>query len=539
MAASIARKIAAILFAMAMVGSVAVGPALADDDGDVSVGGDGVNVGGDDGVTVGAGDDGSTNGSTTVSADAGQDGVDADASVSGGDGSGTDGSLDCSLDTSSQEADCEPSGTDGGSMPGLDDAPEAPGTGDAPEAPGTGDAPDAPEAPSLGDGGDGDGGSGESPSPPTTMDEISTPEVPIDAPDLPVNYGENVPFEAFPNFCNPPYGVDDVREANPVDPTDPVPGAVQEQAPDAVPTSPPDTPVGDPLGLVSAPIDQCDVFNPYNPAVNPTSPPDDPSATFDPARTDAGQDGVTLYWLAEGTSDEGAAPGGESMAIVMASQDSSAVVVEPSATNGRTDTGGAVDLRMPGNQPNQGTYVVEAVAFGQGASASVTCDGSECKPKAGGVPSGNAVPAVPAGGGSGGEDPQPGPSADTGQPVTNVGQGGAVIIDDREATLGDGLPSGEHDAIFATDGQRVVAEEDAQASGQGRQANLVTAYDSGQYPGDDDVYVLAKGEGAGVIVGLNCDDYRCSPADNTGVYAGPGSMVFDMIPSPPEPVPSP
>ncbi|WP_276258156.1 hypothetical protein [Haloglomus litoreum] len=536
MAASIARKIAAILFALAMVGSVAVGPALADDDGDVSVGGDGVNVGGDDGVAVGAGDDGSANGSSTLSADADQDGVDADASVSGGDGSGTDGAVDCSLDTSSQDADCEPSGTDG--APSPDDAPEAPDVGgdDAPEAPSPGDAP---EVPSIGGGDDGgDGGDGGSAAPSPGLEEISSPDEPIEAPDLPVNYEEDVPFDAFPNFCNPPYGVEDVREANPVDPTDPFAGTgAKEQLPKQV-REPPQTPVGNPLGLVSSPIDQCDVFNPYDPAVNPTSPPDDPSASFDPRGQSAGQEGVYVNWLAEGTTGEDA-PGGETMAVVMASRNMTAVIVEPSATNGRTNTGGAVDARMPGNQPNQGSYVAFAEAFGQGASLSIECNGSACKPKAGGVPSGNAIPAVPAGGGSGGEDPEPGPDADTGEPTTNVGQEGAVIMDDRRATLGDGLPSGENDVVFGTNYNQTVAEEDAQLSGNGRQANLETAYDSGAYPGDDDVYVLAKGDGAGVIVGLECDDYRCSPADNTGVYAGPGSMIFDMIPSPPEPVPSP
>lgn len=83
MAVSTARKIAAVLFAVAMVGSVAVGPALADDD-DVSVGDDGVNVGGDDGTTVSAGDDDDTNGSATVDADVDSDGADGSVEVSGG-----------------------------------------------------------------------------------------------------------------------------------------------------------------------------------------------------------------------------------------------------------------------------------------------------------------------------------------------------------------------------------------------------------------------------------------------------------------------
>lgn len=528
MAVSIARKIAAVLFAVAMVGSVAVGPALADDD--VDVGGDGVSVGGDDGVTVGAGDDGSTNGSTTISASADQDGVDADAEVSGGDGSGTDGSLDCEVSSDTQDPSeaCETSGGDTGT-PSL----PAPDAGDAPETPEMPGAGDAPEAPSLSDGGN--GGSGGSSAPPTTMEELSTPDESVEAPTLPVNYTEDVPFEAFPDFCNPPYGIDDAREANPVDPTDPVPGAVKDQAPEGVPTEPPQTPVGDPLGLVSAPVSQCDVFNPYDPAVNPTSPPDDPSATLDRRSTSVGQNGVYLNWLAEGTTGQDA-PGGDTMAVVMASQEMSAVILDAYGTNGRTETGGEVDVRLRNNRPNNASYAVSGSVVGQGASASLECDGSECKPEAGGVPSGGSIPAFPAGGGSdNSQSPQPDPSAETDQPTANAGPGGAVIIDDRRATLGDGLPAGEHDAVLATDGQRAVAREDAQASGGGHQGNLETDYDSGQYPGDDDIYVLAKGDGAGVVVGLNCDDYRCTPADNTGVYPGPASMVFDMIPDAPAP----
>jgi hypothetical protein len=535
MAASIARKIAALLFALAMVGSVAVGPALADDDGDVSVGGDGVSVGGDDGTTVSAGDDGSANGSTTVSADADEDGVDADASVSGGDGSGTDGSLDCGVDTGSQDASCEPSGTDGDS--------EAPGLNDAPEAPDDGDAPEDPDAPNLGGSGD-DGGDGDSAAPPTTMDEISTPEVPIESPDLPVNYEEDVPFEAFPDFCNPPYGVDDVREANPVDPTEPtepLPGAVKEQLPEEAQDPVPETPVGNPLGLVGVPVDQCDVFNPYDPAVNPTSPPDDPSATVNPQSTEPGQDGVLLFWRSDATADEEErSPGAETLKFVKISQDRSRALLMADGTNGKTNSGGSAYVSSP-NDPSRIDGTATAMVFGQGASLSLDCNGSECKPSAGGVPSGGAVPAFPAAGGDdGGEDSEPDPSADTGEPdILSAGEDGVIIVDDRRATLGDGLPGGDNEAriILAEDRQRV--QQDAQASGNGRQANLETTYEGGQYPGDDDVYVLAKGDGAGVIVGLNCDDYRCSPAENTGVYPGPASMIFEMLPDPPEGAPSP
>lgn len=547
MAAGIARKVTAVLFAMAMVGSIAVGPALADDD-DVDVGGDGVSVGGDDGVTVGAGDDGSENGSATVDAEAGQDGADAGVEVGAGDGSGTGGAIDCDVSSETQDPSnaCETSGTDSGgddpSLPGSDDAPEAPDgelPGGAPEFP-DGELPEAP-------GGDDDGDSSD---PSTTMDEITTPEFPADAPDLPVSYtgdgieAQNetvVPFEALPNYCNPPYGIDDVRENNPVDPTDPAPDPVKEQAPDPVPTQPPQTPVGDPTSLIGAPISQCDVFNPYDPAVNPTSPPDDPSATISPQAADAGQDGVTLFWMSEGTADEeDRSPGAETLNFVRASQERSRVLLIADGTNGKTDTGGSADVSSP-NDPSQtnGTFV--ATAFDRSASLNLDCDGSECKLSAGGVPSGDAVPAIPAGGGDdGGEDSEPDPSAGTGEPdMLSVGQDGVIIVDDRRATLGDGLPGGDNEVIIILMQDRQEVRQDANGGQGDNQANVENDYEGGENPGDDDAQTVAKVNGGGVVAGFNCDDYRCMPTEGTGVYAGPAGMIFDMIPDTPEPVPEP
>lgn len=543
MAASIARKVTAVLFALAVVGSIAVGPALADDD-DVSVGGDGVSVGGDDGVTVGAGDDGSENGSTTVEADADEDGVDADTEVSGGDGDGTSAELDCDVSSDTQDPSdaCEAgSGDSGGDVPAL------PESGDAPEAP-DGDTPafpdgGLPEAPGGDDGGDSSG-------PSTTMDDITTPEFPVDAPDLPVSYtgdgieaqGETVvPFEALPHFCNPPYGVDDVQENNPVDPTDPVPDPVKEQAPGPVPTQPPQTPVGDPTGLIGAPIGQCEVFDPYDPAVNPTSPPDDPSATIGPRAMDAGQDGVTLFWVSEGTADEeDRSPGAETLNFVTASQERSRVVLMADGTNGKSNSGAFADAELPGNQPNQADGTFVATAFDRSASLNLDCDGSECKPSAGGVPSGDEVPAVPAGGGDDGEDPEPDPSADTGEPdLLSVGEDGVIIVDDRRATLGDGLPGGENEAIIILTEDRQEVQQDADGGQDDNQANVENDYDGGENPGDDNATTVAKVNGGGVVAGFECDDYRCMPTEGTGVYAGPAGMIFDMIPDTPEPVPEP
>jgi len=508
MAASMARKIAAFVFAMAMVGSVAVGPALAGDD-DVDVGGDGVTVGGDDGVSITVGDDGSVNGSTNASVSADEDGPEAEAEVSGGDGSGNGGSLDCEVLPDSP--DCETSGGDGGL-----DTPDA-------EPPEGGDAPEAPSS-----GGSSDGMT-------TSMDDITTPEVPVDAPDLPVDYPDDVPFEAFPNVCSPPYGIDDVRDANPVDPTDPLAGTgLKEQAPEDVPTEPPRTPVDDPTQLIGAPISQCDVFNPYDPAVNPTDPPDDPRATVSPRQISAGQDGVTLFGFGNATTgrDE---PGGRTMTLVTASQEFTGARLEASATDSQSTSGIAANIAAPTQEPNRGNYGVEATAFSRSAGVNIECDGEECEPTASGVPNGESIPAFPAGGGGddGGEDPEPGPSADTGPPSTTITEERTVVFDDREATLGQGLPGGESLLLITRNGDYVGIRQDAQASQGDNQADLESTYTRGQFPGDDDVYVLAKGNGAGVIVGLNCDDYRCMPTNNTGVYPGPASMVFEMIPDDP------
>ena len=520
MGVRIARTLTAVLFALAMIGSIAVGPALADDD-DVSVGGDGVSVGDDDGATVGAGDGGSENGSTTVGAEGDDDGVDADAEVSGGDGDGTSGEIDCDVSSDAQDPSdaCETSGGDGGGDPTLPESPESDLV--SPE----GDRPD-------------DDGS----APSTATDPISTPELPVDAPALPVNYtgegieaqGETVvPFGALPPLCNPPYGTDDVRERNPVDPTDPVPDQVKEQAPDPVPTQPPQTPVGDPTALIGAPIDQCTVFNPYDPAVNPTSPPDDPRATVNPRSADTGQDGAVLFWTSDATADEeDRSPGAETMNFVKLSQDRSRVLLMADGTNGKADSGGSAYVSSP-NEPGRtnGTFV--ATAFGQSAGLNLDCGGSECKLSAAGVPSGDAIPAFPAGGGDdGGEDPDP--SADTGEPgLLSVGEDGVVIVDDRRVTLGEGLPSGGSDGYVILTEESQKASQDAEGTQGDDRADVEHDYRGGENPGDDDAQTVVKANGAGVVVGFECDDYRCMPTEGTGVYAGPAGMIFEMLPDDP------
>jgi hypothetical protein len=406
MAASIARKVATVLVAFAVVGSMGVGPALADDDGEIDVSGDGVSVGGDDGTTVSAGDDGSTNGSSTVSVEADSDGADSDVSVSGGDGSGTDGSVDCDVSTETQDPTdaCESSATGGDGDSGGDsievpetgDAPEAPDTGDTPEAPDTGEdqvpdieipEDDAPEAP---------GGSG---GVDIGSREVSTPDEPVEAPDLPISYQDDVPFEAFPPFCEEYVSGDDVPQ--PVDPTDPVSDTPvnKSQLPKEA-QEPPSTPVGNPIGLVSAPINQCTVFNPYSPQVNPTDPPDDPSATAEANQGEAGADGGQWIGTGSATTGEGG-PGGDALTAAWADQEQSGVVFDINANDGSSPFGASGDVRSP-NQPNRTTGTFGAVVFGKTAGASLNCDGSQCKPKASGVPSGNAAPAIPAGGGSGG-----------------------------------------------------------------------------------------------------------------------------------------
>ena len=525
MAVSTARKIAAVLFAVAMVGSVAVGPALADDD-DVSVGDDGVNVGGDDGATVSVGDDDDANGSATVDADVDSDGADGSVEVSGGDGDGTSGSVDCDLSS----ADCETSSgdDDGGSVP---EAPD----GEAPDVDGLfeEDLPDA-EAPG--------GGSGSS----VPTGPITTPELLVDAPDLPVSYtsdgieaqGETVvPFAALPDFCNPPYGVDDVQESNPVDPTDPFGGTrVKEQLPGEI-QEPPGTPVGNPLSLVGAPIGQCEVFNPYDPAVNPTSPPDDPSATINPATTNIGEDRAISYLTIDTTTDkqESDSPGSETMTLIVASEGFTAVVVDSDATDSQSDFGGELDARLYDNQPNKGSYTVTAQAFSRSAGLSINCDGSECKPRASGVPSGDAVPAFPAGGGGDddGESPEPDPSVDTDRPTTVVNEDRVLLYDNRETSLGDGLPRGENMILIVRSGDFVAVRQDTDGSQNENRINAESEYTSGENPGDDDARVVAKANGAGVVAGFECDDYRCTPTQGTGVYAGPAGMLFEMLPDNP------
>lgn len=542
MAASIARKFATILVAVAVVGSMAVGPALADDDGEIDVSGDGVSVGGDDGTTVSAGDDGSTNGSSTVSADADADGADTDVSVSGGDGSGTDGAVDCDVSTGTQDPTdaCESSATGGdgdsdGDSPGAPspgDSPEAPDTGDAPEAPDTGadqvpdvEIPeeDAPEAPGGGDGVD------------IGSREVSTPDEPVEAPDLPVSYTDDVPFEAFPPFCKEYVSGDDVPQ--PVDPTDPVSDTPvnKSQLPKEA-QEPPSTPVGNPIGLVSAPINQCTVFNPYSPQVNPTDPPDDPGATVSQPVNRVSTDRVFTVARTEATTGEDG-PGSETTSVVLLTRHRTFLNQDAEANDGSSDFGGDVMLDTEPTAPNRTQAASDFVVFGKTAGASLTCDGSKCKPKASGVPSGNAVPAIPTGGSDDGGQPEPDPSADTGQPeLVDVGQDGAVIVDDRRASLGDGLPGGDSETVIIGGAEDGRVEQDGDAdSGQGNGANTDVRYERGAYPGDDDGKAAVKADnGAGVVVRSDCQDYDCDTS-GTGLYAPRGGLPV----SPPGGAPSP
>ena len=415
------RQVLAVLLVVTVLASTFVAPVHAADDEDdgITIDGDGVDVGGDDGTGITLGDD--ENGMDTdvsVSADEGGASLstDAELSVNEGGDAGDSLSLSCDFGTDDTDVsdDCDPNvvpenGGDG-SLSAVDDAPDAPAgdlpsDGDVPDPSGSlPGAPTLPGAPSLPPLSPGDGGDAP-PLPPFP----GTPETPADVPALPVRY-DDVPLESAPgDVCTQSVRFDDIPE--PIDPYNP-PG--EENLPLEVPSTPVD-PYSPP---VSAPFTQCDVFDPYNPPFDPTDPPDDPSAEENRFARDVSQERVLYVGEQTFTTGEGG-PEIENFGyvLVVPSENTTLFGAEPSLSDGQKQVAAGEFALAKRESTTEGSIDGAVLVFGAGGGAGLVCDGEECTPITEGVPQ-QDIPSIPTSGG--GSIPCEAPGAPGGAPAPPV-----------------------------------------------------------------------------------------------------------------------
>lgn len=393
-----ARRLFTVLLTVLVLASSFVAPVQAGDD-DVSIGEDGISVGGDDGTSVSVGDEEGGDGSISVDADS--DGVSVDASgggdandtEAGGDLSvdaGTDGvdlsagaesdagevGVECDLDADAPGAeDCtttgDESGGDDGESPvsGGDDAlPE----GDLTDGP-LSDDPGLPTLPAL----------------PVEGDESGEDDAPPEVPELPIRY-DDVPFESVPgDLCQMPIRRSDIPQ--PVDPYNP-PG--EEYLPREIPSTPVD-PYNPP---VSVPFGPCEVVDPYDPPVDPTNPPDDPDVDYDVYSLDANGDRVVVAVRTEAVTGDGGPEGSDYTYVYLTPNDSESMVrlhLFDGEKWYQTDVESEADPRN-----RTGTVLADAEVVDRTAGGGLECDGEECEVVTRGLPQ-QDVPAIPTGGSGG------------------------------------------------------------------------------------------------------------------------------------------
>ena len=271
----------AVAPAAAQLGGSGDGINIGGDEG-ISIGGDGVNVGGEEGVDVEAGTSG-------VNATVGGD--DAVAAEAGTDGAGAQvGGVEASDDgVSVGDREVSPD-TGGGDLPLPDDAGDIGGDGENP----VGDSGSLPLPEDAGDIGSGDG----VPTDPTEFDsssddipqELRVLEQILENAEINQTGPEDVPIgdeNAQVNVCEPL----DVESSDlPAEALPSIQDLPKEAVPSGVPTSilSNDAVLGIALGLVPAP---CDIQTPNDPSVDPTDPPSDPGYDFDVQRFGQFQDG--------------------------------------------------------------------------------------------------------------------------------------------------------------------------------------------------------------------------------------------------------
>ena len=372
-----------VLTAVSVFTSFAVAPAAAQlggsDDGinlggdeGISIGTDGVNVGGDSGVDVEAGTDG-------VNATVGGD--DAVAVEAGTDGAGAQvGGVEASDDgVSVGDREISPD-NGGGDLPLPDDAGDIGGGG---ETLPVGDSGNLPLPEDAGDIGGGDGGSAV-PTDPTDL-STSSDDIPQElrvlerilqnSPEINQTGPEDLPIgdeNAQVDVCGPTN-----LEASDL-PTETLPSI--QDLPDAA--KPPGVPtsilsneavLGIALGLVPAP---CDVVTPNDPPVDPTDPPEDPAYEFDIKKLGqterlGNQGGVAIISYDSTLNESGEGPGVSGSLAGLATSEFGDVEGKLVVNDGEKDYG--VDPRF---QYKNDSFSGEAVllVFGKNAGVAGECE---------------------------------------------------------------------------------------------------------------------------------------------------------------------
>jgi len=345
------RQLLVVVTAVSVFASFAVAPAAAQLGGS----GDGINIGGDEGISIGA-DGVNVGGEEGVDVEAGTDGVNATV---GGD------------DAVAAEAGTDGAGAQVGGVEASDDGVSV---GDREVSPDTGGG-DLPLPDDAGDIGSGDG----VPTDPTELDsssddipqELRVLEQILENAEINQTGPEDVPIgdeNAQVNVCEPL----NVESSDlPAEALPSIQDLPQEAVPSGVPTSilSNDAVLGIALGLVPAP---CDIQTPNDPSVDPTDPPSEPAYDFDVQRFGQYEDGGVALITYDGTLNEsGEGPGVSGMLGGLTTSEFGDLDGELVVNDGENDYG--VDPRV---RYNDDSFEGEAVLliFGNQAGIDGECN---------------------------------------------------------------------------------------------------------------------------------------------------------------------
>jgi|GEM_PF-1686931 len=373
------RQLLVVVTAVSVFASFAVAPAAAQLGGS----GDGINIGGDEGISIGA-DGVNVGGEEGVDVEAGTDGVnatvggdDAVAAEAGTDGAGAQvGGVEASDDgVSVGDREVSPD-TGGGDLPLPDDAGDI--GGDSGGLP-VGDSGSLPLPDDAGDIGSGDG----VPTDPTELDsssddipqELRVLEQILENAEINQTGPEDVPIgdeNAQVNVCEPL----NVESSDlPAEALPSIQDLPQEAVPSGVPTSilSNDAVLGIALGLVPAP---CDIQTPNDPSVDPTDPPSEPAYDFDVKKFGqterlGNQGGVAVITYDSTLNESGEGPGVSGMLGGLTTSEFGDLDGELVVNDGEKDYG--VDPRV---RYNDDSFEGEAVLliFGNQAGIDGECN---------------------------------------------------------------------------------------------------------------------------------------------------------------------
>ena len=368
-----------VVMAVSVFTSVAVAPAAAQLGGS----GDGINIGGDEGISIGA-DGVNVGGEEGVDVEAGTDGVnatvggdDAVAVEAGTDGAGAQvGGVEASDDgVSVGDREVSPD-TGGGDLPLPEDAGEVGGDG---ETLPVGDSGSLPLPEDAGDIGSGDG----VPTDPTELN-ISSNEIPqelrvleqiLENVEINQTGPEDVPIgdeNAQVNICEP---LNFEPSDFPLEALPSIQDLPQEPIPSGVPTSilSNQAVLGLVLGIVPAP---CDIQTPNDPSVDPTDPPSDPAYNINIKKLGqterlGNQGGVALITFDSTLNESGEGPGVSGKLGALTTSEFGDLNGRLVANDGNNDYG--VDPRV---RYNNDSFEGEAalLIFGTQAGAGVKCN---------------------------------------------------------------------------------------------------------------------------------------------------------------------